>query len=558
MTGPSHAAVEPIVRRPGREWLAIGVLLALAAGVRALRFWAELPWPFADQVRDAVPALQILGGTFPVQHVGVEYHGAAASYPLAVWFAAAGGSTAALDVFCYALGLAFVGTGFRVARRMLPRDAGLVTLAVLAVPPVFLAFWAIHGNLNYPVTLVIGNLLLLGTHMIFFGRADRAGSWLGLGLLAGVGWWGNPLVVVYWAPLGVLALRTGLLWRARFWLFPLGVVVGGLPDWIYEGLYYPTGRLMVHQAGSVPAQSIGVRASQVFGDIARQLFGATGPDGLAPPIWVQAGVMALGVLVVGRALVRDREELRWLAGLGGQPGPGLGILWILLAANLLVVLPTKRVLGAAYLLPLYGVLPIWTGECLWWLWHRRRWLGGSVLVGLLAFYLWANWSVTLGRGPRATPRWAPLQDTVRPLADWLAARGFERVYWIADIGLPSFGFTYLTGMHVTAAHIWAESVIQHAHVVDAAPAPPIVTIAGNLPELRDSLRGLSLELHETTVERFVVVEVRPTGPMGFVPLSPAGWTVTTSHRGQEARYLIDRDAGTGWSVGRPQEPGQWL
>jgi hypothetical protein len=536
----------------------VAALLIVAAGVRALRVWSVINWAHWDEANVAVPALQVLDGVFPVHHVGVEYHGAAVAYPLAAWFAAAGASTAALDAFCYAVGLGFVWTGFLVARRVLPPGAAVGVLAVLAVPPLLLAHWALSGNLNYPLTLVIGNLILLGTHTAVFRRPGQAAPLLALGLLAGIGWWSNPLVVLYCAPLAVLALRTGLIRRATFGLFPLGVALGGLPDWIYEALYYPSTRLIVHEAGSQPVQTVAHRAAQLMGEISLTLHGATATDGFVPPLWAQVGVMTLGGLVIVRAAVRDRAGLRWLVGVGGHPGQGLGVLWVLFVANLLAVLVTKRTLGPNYLLPLYGVLPIWTGECLWWLWRRRRWLGGSVVAALLAFHLWANWTVTLGRGPRATPRWAPLVEGLRPLTDWLAARGIHRVYWTPDSTVRAYEYSYLTGLRVIAAELWAEDVVQHAHAVDAEEVPPIVTTANRLEELRASLSGLSLALRETEVGGFVVVGARPTRPMGFVAIPPAGWTVTASHRAHEARQLVDRDAGTGWSIGDRQAPGQWL
>ncbi|HTI33539.1 MAG TPA: hypothetical protein VL422_07670, partial [Miltoncostaea sp.] len=127
------------------ERLIVGVLLVFAAGVRALRFWGVKTWAHWDEANVAVPALQILGGTFPVQHVGVEYHGAAIAYPLAGWFAIAGPSTFALDVFCYAVSFGVAWTGFLVARRLLPAGPAVFALAVLAVPTLLLAHWGIHG-----------------------------------------------------------------------------------------------------------------------------------------------------------------------------------------------------------------------------------------------------------------------------------------------------------------------------------------------------------------------------------------------------------------------------
>lgn len=550
-------AGEPLAAAWAREWPAVLVLLALAAGVRALRVWGPLDW-HVDETLDAVPATQILQGTFPLFHVAVEYAGASKAYPLAVWFALAGISTTALDVFGYVVGLGFVWTGVLVARRLLPPGAALFAGLMLAVPPLHSLTWALGGNLLYPVTLLLGNLLLLGTHTVFFRRPREAGPVLVLGLLAGIGWWTNPLVVVYCTPFAILALRTGLVRRAAFWLFPSGVLLGGLPDWLYEIVHYPSARLMVHASGSLPAESIGARAAQLFGDIAPTLYGASAMDGFVPPPLAQIGVLAFGALVVARAAIRDRAALGWLAGSSPPVGRGRVILWILFLTNVLAVLLTKRTLGANYLVPLYAVLPIWTGECLWWLWGRRRWLGASLLVGLLAFHLWAHWAATLGRGPRATPRWAPVRATVNPLIEWLTARGIRHVYWTPIGRLSAFEFSYLSGMRVIAAHIWADSVIQHAHAVDAADAPPIVTTPDRVDELRASLRGLGLDVRETAVGGFVVLEARPVRPMGFTPILPTGWIVTASHRSHETGHLVDRDAGTGWSIGDRQAPGQWL
>src|SRR5262245_49017705 len=158
-TGPYSGRVTPSGSRAGesaagarpRHWPLVVALLALAAGVRALRFWGVISWAHWDEANVAVPAIQILGGTFPVHHVGVEYVGATAAYPLAVWFWVAGTSTAALDVFAYAVGLGVVWSSYLVARRLLPPGAALLALAVLAVPPLLLAYWSISGTLNPPL-----------------------------------------------------------------------------------------------------------------------------------------------------------------------------------------------------------------------------------------------------------------------------------------------------------------------------------------------------------------------------------------------------------------------
>ena len=193
----------------------------LAGAVRALRFWDGFTsWAHWDDLLIAVPATQVLGGTFPVHHVGVEYHGAAPAYPLAVWFALTGPSTLALDVFCWALGVAIVWTGYLLARRLFPHWPALLAGLVLAAPPLVFTRWTTSGNVVYPATLLIGNLILLGTHRIIVRHPAPWPAVLVTGLLAGLGWWTNPLAVIYCAPLAVLALRTGLAWRASLLALP--------------------------------------------------------------------------------------------------------------------------------------------------------------------------------------------------------------------------------------------------------------------------------------------------------------------------------------------------
>jgi hypothetical protein len=85
-----------------------------------------------------------------------------------------------------------------------------------------------------------------------------------------------------------------------------------------------------------------------------------------------------------------------------------------------------------------------------------------------------------------------------------------------------------------------------------------VTTASRVASLGAALRALGVDFRETAVGGFVVLEPTSPPPRGFAALPPAGWTLTASHRAHELHYLVDRDAGTGWSTGQRQAPGQWL
>ena len=318
MAGSSGRAGAPKAEARTLGWPAILAILALAAVVRGLRIWSVLRWS-EDDTLDAIPAIQILRGTFPLFHVAVEYGGTAKSFVLALWFALAGISTAALDAFGYLVGLAGVWTSILLARRILPPGAALFAGLVLAVPSLHAVTWALGGNLMYPATFLLGNLILLLTHAIFFRSPDRPG--------------------------------------------------------------------------------------------------------------------------LDRLARRARDPV--------------------------------RVLG-----------------------HGRY--------------------------------------DARPRVHLSLRHARHRLSY------------------------WAESVIQHAHTVDVVDAPPIVTTTSRLASLGAALRGLGLDFRETRVGGFVVLEPVPSPPRGFAALPSTGWTLTASHRAHELHYLVDRDAGTGWSTGQRQAPGQWL
>src|SRR5262245_26276688 len=202
------------------------LLLLLGAAVRALRFPAPFFWPFHwDETIPAVPALRVLAGALPVT-AGPEYFGAAPWYPLAPWFVIAGPSTVALDLYSYGIGLLILWTTWLLLRRLLDRPAALYGLAILAVPPLFLSQWSLM-TANHVPNLLLGNLCLLASHTIFVADPGRRRALLVLGLLAGLGWWTSPLILVYLAPFAVLAARTGLLVRPRIAWALLGLLIGG-------------------------------------------------------------------------------------------------------------------------------------------------------------------------------------------------------------------------------------------------------------------------------------------------------------------------------------------
>ena len=556
MTAPRPAPAT--ARIGGPVSLALpALLLLLGAGFRALRFAAPFHWPFHwDETVPAIPALRLLAGELPIT-AGPEYFGAAPWYPLATWFAVAGTSTVALDLYSYVIGLLILWTTWLVLRRLLDRPAALYGLAILAVPPLFLAQWSLM-TANHVPNLLVGNLCLLATHTIFVADPGRRRALLVFGLLAGLGWWTSPLIVVYFAPFAVLAARSGLIVRPRILWALLGLLLGGLPQWLYELLHFPSTKFALHAAGGVPVAPFPERLAATVGGYLPRLIGLYVEAGrpwrlafflVAVPLWIAAVVAAV---------IRDRSSFAWLLGRRGEIGRGQIMLWIVAAANLGLLLATKRAIDHYYLLPLHSVLPYWMGGFLGRL--RRHWplIAGAALASLLAVNGWANWQDSVGNRAPAGRRWVSLTRRVEPILGWLEARGLERAYLTGAVQLSSSGMTYLTGERVILADLWREAFVDYGRLVDAAVNPPIVSTREAARPLRESLRGLGVEVRESAIAGYQVLEPEPRFSTTFVPLPRDRWTITASHRPERAADLLDGDVATSWTTGLELMPEQWL
>jgi hypothetical protein len=538
---------DEVGRGHGSNAALVAALLALGAAVRLLRFWGPFAlWAHWDELRLALPALAILDGELPVHHLGVEYMGAGPAYPLAVWFALAGGSPLALDVFAYAVGLAIFATGWLLARRLLPPLAARFALLALVAPPLLLAGWSLNGNLNYPFLLVLGNVFLLLTHRLVEGRPGPAAAWLVLGLVAGVGIWTNLLFVVYLAPLGWLVLRRGLVRRPRTWLIAAGAVLGSLPMWLYELDAFPSSRFAVAESGE-PAGTVGARGLMVLTGALPSLLGVE-PEALRPDVlgMAAAGLLAVAAVAVVRAARR--------------PGETGAVLWAVALANVaLVVLSPRSTLGTGvrYLLPLYSVLPCWIGAALAALWVRWRLVGIAALALWLGVHAAANWVATVGTTPPGVRRWAPLRALVAPVAATLERHGARHVYWADVPTMKAFELTYLTGGRIVAADPWREEAVAYARLVDGAVDPPFLMIPEREAALASSLAGLGRDVRATTVGSLRLLEATPAVGQGFAPLPRRGWRATASENDRDAPLVLDGDAATAWRTDE-KRAGQWL
>ena len=542
---------EPVTARTG--WTARlalpAVLLLIGAGVRALRFVAPFHWPFHwDETIPATPALRVLTGALPIT-AGPEYFGAAPWYPLAPWFAVAGTSTVALDLYSYGIGLLILWTTWLLLRRFLDGPAALFGLAILAVPPLFLAQWSLM-TANHVPNLFLGNLCLLATHTIFVADYGRRRALLVFGLLAGLGWWTSPLILVYLAPFAVLAARTGLL-SAHESAGRCSASSAGCPVAVRAPVL-PLDETRLHGAGAaaIARSTSGSQHRRHLPRLIGYYFQAGRPWRLAfflvaVPLWIAAVITAL---------VRDRASFAWLVGRRGTLMEGRVILWMVAAANIGLLLATKR--RDPPLLPPAALLgaPLLDGRIPRPLRRHGPLIAAAALASLLALNGWANWQDS-GATRRPAAVGGPLSSSGSARSSG-GSRPRHRAR-LSHLGDPALVVRHdLPGRRAGDPRRSLAGAVRGLRPARRRRREPADRLdAGEVRALRDSLQAIGVDFRETAVGGFRVLEPEPRFSTTFVPLPRDRWTITASHNPERAADLLDGDAATTWTPGLELMPG---
>lgn len=397
-------------RRTFGFWPAAAVILAIAAGFRALLLSRDL-FPFnADEAVVGLMARHILRGEFPVFFYGQAYLGSLDALLVAAGFALAGPSVAVIRIVQSLVYLGTILMTMLLTREMrFSTGTSVIAGLLLAIPPVVVTLYTTVSLGGYGEALFLGVALLLLALRSTRGQS----SWktvAGWGTLAGFALWTFGLTLVFSIPAGLYLMRRavrGLRSRevvGRLLALAGGVLLGALPMVIWGVSHGP---LVLAQellgsaiAGASPA---GIPAALAAHAANLVLFGPTVVFGLRPP-W---DVVPLGMPLAPLA------ALVWIAAIGtgirrsswpSGDAPGR----FLLAGSTLLVIAGFLLTGfgadpsGRYFLPLVPILAIAAaaGMTAW----ERRIRRGWVLLWLsaiLAFNLLAHLQVAAS-SPRFT------------------------------------------------------------------------------------------------------------------------------------------------------------
>jgi hypothetical protein len=508
-----------------------------------------VPQAWHDEATTGLMGLAVLRGRFPIYFFGQPFMGALGAYLAAPMYPLLGISFATLKLLPVLLSIVWTGLAARLAWETAGARAALWTAVLLAVPPDFLLYWAHQARPQYPLALVLGTLALLVAHRAASAPEPRARVlFLLLGLVLGLGFWTNFLVLVFFPAAILLAARGGVgrLVRGALLMAP-AFAVGSLPHWLY-GLAHGT---------AIPAAGHGVPVEAVLShlDAFRRvswpvLVGV--PQGLRAT-WAGAAMAVALAVAYGAALA---DALR------GRPGRGVAGRWLGAALVLLaltnVAVAVGTVYGRAlddhdqrYLLPVYAALVPLLGAWLAWQPARRAaLLGGAVVL------VHAGGAVT-GSLTSFTPRVAAVQATraevARRVAAVLARDGPRRIY---DPNPTRRLLTFLSGERVIFSDPYQEPLPEHALAVDGA------SWAGLEPgtaAFQASLAAAGVSFALRRFDRGGILYVDFAVPdHRLVELDPVQLRVDGSEVPEATGRVLDRRADTLWTTAGPQRGGEWL
>jgi 4-amino-4-deoxy-L-arabinose transferase-like glycosyltransferase len=215
-------------------------LLVLGGTALRVRVAEDLPLDADESIAGLMARNIAFRGEAPLFFYGEHYVGTASQFVVAFLFQAFGFHPAYFRVLEFALAAVFLLLGYVIAARAHSQEAGLWTLLLLALPPVFLSIINLKSWGNYNETFCLGGLLWW--LVLVLVKDDPPRSWrsfLGYwvwGLAFGLGFWIHFPIVIYALPCGVFLLVFGEKEKrmARWFVTIVGFLMGWFPALWYN------------------------------------------------------------------------------------------------------------------------------------------------------------------------------------------------------------------------------------------------------------------------------------------------------------------------------------
>jgi Dolichyl-phosphate-mannose-protein mannosyltransferase len=499
------------------DLLALALLVVgLGAVVLRLSMLIRSNWLLeGDDALSALMALGVLDGDRPIMLKNQTYAAAWEPYAMALSYLVLGVSRVAAKAPALVGSLALIATTWLLAREVAGKAAAWFAALLFAVPPVYVLVLTLKPWAPYTEVMLLGGVCLTcGVRLAWPRRFQNDAAWaLGCGLCAGLALWMHPLAIWYVAAASVLVLARvrGRRWPRILAGGVLGLLVGGLPIWIYN---LQTGgatfRFIFSGSQGQTADRGAVLGAWWNNDLPRGA-GFWHPWGPSPAF---LGVLMI-VWVFGACAwaVLGRRQLRL------RPLDAMVVLLVLIP--LVLVLsgfggPALNPYGfdatGRYTPPIWNGLAVVLGAALGAVWQRVN-RGLAVLLGVVPVAV--NLAGALAIDPLAafqSPYWDRLPGDNAALLSALRAEQVQDVWMNHWAGQPAM-FDARAAGQALFAYDWydvqaggIDRFPEYRRLVEQSARPAFVLVTDEAqPELERDLRAMGVSFVERRAPPYVVV-----------------------------------------------------
>ncbi len=517
----------------------------------------------SDEITVGLMTLRIMEGDFPIFFLGQNFMGSLEAFLGGSFFHFIGPSPSGLELLAIILSILFLVLLYLLSKTFFDYKTALFSVALLAIPPLSFLGWSHEARLHYPLAIIFGNFLLLISHKLIYGDVTpmtKRALYMLIGLLSGIGWWTNYLIISYLLPVGLfLFLRDKKVLFSKNFLFLLFMfLLGSSPLWAYNVIHhFPiTGLTKVGDVADILPylKALLINAFPVV-------------LGFWPPLSNDHLDLA-GYLIIGPIyliafiyfIYRFRPGFKSTFSLRLTKTTGGEILLFLFLADILLNLLTP--FGSRlsdddqkYLLPLYTCLPIFVSVLLVDI-GKKSYLLSFTLLGLVLFSnLTGNlrhdgWIIL---NSKKLITYQKINEKENRLVDFMIKNGYTRFY--SDNSGKRLTFKS-KGALISAIPLL--EISKYADQVDASPKAAYLSLGEN-KDFEENLKAIGGSYRKVTAPDGYLLYTDFKPPQNTYHVVPRHlWTGTSDLYPSEVKNAFDGDISTGWETNGPQKKGTYF
>lgn len=464
----------------------------------------------------------------------------------------------------------FLILSYLIGKEYFGKEAGIITVSLAAIPPVYLSIMGALGiSMNFPALLGSAVIIYLA-HRITFGRLSplrKLFLLIIMGLTAGAAFWVHLILICAVISALLLFFIADRLFfiRRNFWVLVLSFIIGSSPLWIHNfNTGFSTFR-MVHSAGTAETLS---KLKMCFSFTLPAAWGLYLPTYIDCSyfirIWRGFSVPYAGVCIILVALAIVTAVFRNKTPETKMRRSGAAVLLFFFLLNIAVFARNSRSNSCStrYLtLTFIALLPV-IGAGLAWVLKKSKIVFGLILTFLLAFNLAGNIMVMRAWARQGFPEEHLCLPEKGELISFLENENIRHGYmhyWL------SYPVTFMTDERIKISPAYDERFGRYVHPylkeVNEAARPAYIFHTGvglRAGWFEGELKRIGAGFRKKKVNSFTVFYDFKPPVSGTKPLEKDEFILDANCGKKNLPLAMDGDHTTRWGTGSPQSPGMFF